>query len=110
MTITLIKGIMAVLPTASSLFNEVSVNGNYVAASSDNYIYMDNTTSGPVSVTLPYAPVRNQFLVVKDVAGNAGAHHITIIGTVDGVVNPVLSSNYMVIGLTYAGGLWWQIF
>jgi len=35
-------------------------------------------------------------VVVKDISGNAGTNNITLIGTVDGVVDPVLNTNYEV--------------
>lgn len=32
--------------------------------------------------------------IIKDVSGNASANNITLIGTVDGVVDPVISTDY----------------
>jgi hypothetical protein len=37
--------------------------------------------------------------IIKDVSGNASANNITLVGTVDGVVDPVISTDYGAIRL-----------
>lgn len=75
-------------------FSTNTVTGSYVITPSDNIIYVNNTSGGAISMTLPASPATGQLLWIKDIAGNASSHNITIIGTVDGVTNPVFASDY----------------
>lgn len=110
MTVTIIKGITAVVITPGNLYSEITVTGSYNAASSDNYIYINNNTGTPISMVLPSSPSANQYIVYKDVAGNAATNNITITGTVDGTVNPIIGANYGGAGLLWTGSLWTEIF
>ncbi len=110
MAITIIKGITAVVISPSNFFNETTVTGSYAASPSDNYIYVNNTSGAGVNITLPPNPSLNQFLVIKDVAGNAGTFNITIVGTVDGTVNQAIGQNYGGAGLSWNGSSWSEIF
>ncbi len=61
--------------------------------SSSNVVVMEvDTSTGPVTVHLNL--IGTSKTVVKDVTGNAAANNITISGTVDGVVNPVINTNF----------------
>ncbi len=47
--------------------------------------------------------------VVKDVAGNAATNNITLVGTIDGVVDPVINTDYGVFRFYKgAGGLYYE--
>lgn len=51
-----------------------------------------DTSVGPVNITL-----KNQvkgLTLIRDKTGNANVNNITLIGTVDGVVNPVINTSY----------------
>jgi len=53
------------------------------------------TTSGPKTVILSDdVPNSQRAVVVKDIDGNAAANNITLQGTVDGVANPVINTNF----------------
>lgn len=80
------------LQNISGTLNSKTVSGNYQILPSDNIIYVN--ASGPVNLTLPATPALNQFIMIKDISGAAAANNITVIGTIDGVVNPVIGSNY----------------
>lgn len=111
MTITIVRGITAVAIVGSGVsFNETTVTSNYVATSSDNYIYVNQSSGSGISVTLPASPSTNQFIVIKDVAGNASTKNITITGTVDGTTNSVIGANYGGAGLSWNGSSWSEIF
>jgi hypothetical protein len=88
----------------SGALNTTTQTGNYQILSSDNIVYVNATA--PSSQTLPVVPAQNQFLIIKDIAGNAATDNITVIGTVDGVVNPTIGSNYGGVLLTYNGTTW----
>jgi hypothetical protein len=48
--------------------------------------------------------------IIKDSTGNAAAHNITLVGTVDGVVNPVINTNYgmmRVVAIPAGGFVTW---
>jgi hypothetical protein len=62
------------------------------------------TTTSPQSVNL--AKQEADVLVIKDVSGTAATNPITVLGTVDGTVNPTISVNYGVLRL-YADRGWW---
>lgn len=108
MAITIIKGITAVALSLSDLYNQTSINGNYQANPTDNYIYVN--TGSTVQITLPANPIIDNPIIIKDVTGQAHANNITIIGTVDGVVNPIIGSNYGGAGLVWNGTGWSEIF
>jgi hypothetical protein len=52
---------------------------------------IDTSTTAP-SLDLDLY-VRN-LTIIKDVSGNAAANNITLVGTVDGVVDPTISTDY----------------
>lgn len=53
-----------------------------------------HTGSGPKSVILSDVVISSRAVVVKDIDGNAAANNITLTGTVDGVANPVINTNF----------------
>jgi len=80
----------------------------YLALSTDNIILVNY--AGACSVTLPSSPATNQLIIIKDASGDASANNITVVGTVDGVTNPVIGSNYGGVGIVWNGVNWSQIF
>ena len=67
-------------------------------------------SGGAVSVTLPdptLVPV-GDVLTVKDESGDAGANNITLVGTVDGAVDPTISANYGVSNVYSNGTAWFS--
>jgi hypothetical protein len=94
--------------TLGSILNSTSVTGSsYNVLTSDNVIMVNY--AGAVSITLPATGGANQLLIIKDASGAAATNNITVVGTVDGVTNPVIGSNYGGVGLIYENG-WFQIF
>ncbi len=75
----------------------------YLLALRINFVTPD-TSTGPQSVNL--AQIDAQMIIVKDVAGNATANPITIIGTVDGVVDPTVGTDYGVLKIFSYNGTW----
>jgi hypothetical protein len=74
-------------------------------ATTGNTVYLVNTSSGPISLTLPAAStVSKQFIVVKDNSGTANLNSITILGNIDGnLTQTVLTSSYSSL-LLYSDG------
>lgn len=66
-----------------------------------------DTTTAPVTIDLAkYAGN----LIIKDIAGHAAANPITILGTIEGVMNPAIMTNYGVVrlfGATISGVRVW---
>ena len=62
-----------------------------VTATTDCYVGV-NVASASV-VNLPTG-VNGQIFIIADESGAAGTNNITIVGTVDGAVNPVINTNY----------------
>lgn len=73
-------------------------NSSFTQTSEFNLIQPD-TTSSPQSVKIP----KSGKTIVKDVKGNAGVNNITITETVDGVVNPVINTNYGIFRVLWNG-------
>jgi len=55
-----------------------------------------DTTSAPVTLDLR---LYNGLLVIKDIAGNASVNNITLSGTIEGIPDPVMMTNYAVVRL-----------
>ena len=74
-----------------------------------NLIGVD-TTSAAVTVTLPDPALVEvgAELVIKDEGGNATANVITLTGTVDGAVNPTISTDYDKQTLYSNGTAWFS--
>lgn len=73
----------------------------------DRYIFSNQ--SGAIAYTLAAAPVANQCITIKDIAGNSGANNITITpssGTIDGAATLVIASNYASADLVFNGTDW----
>jgi len=51
-----------------------------------------DTSSGPVTIDI--GDLMEGYNLIKDVTGNAGANNITLVGTVETVINPVINVNY----------------
>jgi hypothetical protein len=72
-------------------------------------VNVNNTSGGPITITLPAAAANDQTYKIKDVAGNAGTRTITIVptsGTIDGWPNYQIMSDYMAVEVYWAGGMW----
>lgn len=83
------------------------VTSDYTAQFTDAVVLADATT-GAVAVTLP-APVdaTGVGLTVKKV--DASANAVTIVGTVDGVVNPTLAAQYDAKTVYSSGTAWYVL-
>ena len=94
--------------TVNNLSNNVTVTGSYNIKATDNNVYVNNTSGASVTMTLPSPPAANQELWVKDIAGNAAVYNITISGTIDGMSNPVIGSDYGGVLIKWNGSSWSQ--
>lgn len=56
-------------------------------------IEVNNTSGAPTTQVLPAAPPTGSVVIVKDWGRNAGTFNITVLGTIDGATNLVLSTN-----------------
>jgi hypothetical protein len=77
------------------------------------FVWVDNTSGGNISVTMPADPVSPQQITVKDATGNAGTHTITVAGhggdLIEGAATIILSRNYGWVNLVWTGVQWVQI-
>lgn len=95
---------MAGLPTLPPSVPVDSQDGrNFLNQLRINFVGVD-TSAGPQTVDL--AKVQGQAIVIKDEAGNATANPITILGTVDGVVNPTIATDYGVLRVYPSKRVW----
>jgi hypothetical protein len=64
--------------------------------------------TAPLSITLPPGPTIGQAVTIKDAAGMAGTHPITVAGTIEGATNMTIDFNYGWVALQYSGSQWVQ--
>lgn len=69
----------------------LTINQKLGILGSINLIEVD-TSGGATAIDL--VSVVAGFMIIKDLTGNAGANNITLTGTVEGVVNPVINANF----------------
>lgn len=82
-----------------------SQNANFSASAGITYLV--DTSGGAINATLPTATA-NTFVIIKD-TGSASTNAITLIGTVDGQVNPTITSDYGSVTLVANGTAWFAI-
>jgi len=89
----------------------VSHSDDRVAQSDYHFIGVDTTTK-PVTITLPdsVSVSSGKILLIKDEGGNAGINKITVTtsdgSTIDGASSVSLESNYAAISIYYNGSGW----
>ena len=73
----------------------MSVNNvNYNCSGIEDFV-LTNTSSVSIQIGLPSNPPKGMTVTIKDAAGTAATHSISVIGTIDGVVNLVMATNRM---------------
>jgi|SRR5215472_1084453 len=77
----------------------------------DVIVFVQNTSGGPVFISLPNGLVINQQVLIKDAFGNAGTENITIVPltSIDGNPNYQLVSNFASVWLIWMGSIWGTI-
>lgn len=75
--------------------------GAYTAADGDRVLV--DSSSGPVSITLPVG-VEGAKIAVQDIGGAAGTNNITVVGTINGSTNYVISDNFGNVELLFSDG------
>jgi hypothetical protein len=76
------------------------------------FVWVENTSGVPVTVTLPGGPTQAQHVVVKDALGNAATLPITVNGggvTIEGQPTLVLIYGYSWVDLAFTGTQWVQV-
>jgi hypothetical protein len=95
---------------ATGTVSTITVNGSVTLPTGKEItVNINNTTGGPITLTLPSPTLPDQTYKFKDVAGNAGTYPITIAATaayIDNASSYLLLSNYMSIELYWTGALW----
>lgn len=86
--------------TASGLPPVRTVTTNYTLTGTDRYLFVNS--AGSVSITLPSSPSDGVVYIVKNI--NTGA--VTLLGTVDGATNAVMSHLNESLSLVSLGGNW----
>ncbi len=82
-----------------------------IANGFNGFLRVENTTSLPLTITMPPVPVTSQVITIKDTSGNAILYRITIAGngkTIDGQTTAVIQYNYGWVNLFYNGVQWCQ--
>ena len=92
--------------------NRSAVSSNPYAVTSSDLIIGIDTTSADITINLPAATNSGRILIIKDEAGNASGHNITIDGsgaeTIDGAATVTISTDYG-YRVLYSDGTEWHI-
>jgi transcription elongation factor len=88
------------IPTSS---NVTEVTSDYTITSSDGVILAD-ASSGSIDITLP-AGVNNKYYIIKKT--DSSANSVTIVGTIDGDTNKVITQQYESLTIIYKTNQWW---
>lgn len=75
--------------------------GAYTAASNDRVLV--DSTGGAVSITLPTG-VEGMKIAVQDIGGAAGTNNITVVGTINGITNYVISDDFGNVEILFSDG------
>lgn len=75
----------------SGLINQLNGLDIPDAVQKTKFVPVDTSVSAQI---IDLNTVVDGFTIIKDKSGNAAVNNITLIGTVDGVVNPVINTNY----------------
>jgi len=76
---------------------------NYTAADRERVLV--DTTALALNITLPTG-VEGMSITVQDVGGAATTNNITVVGTINGAVNYVISDNFGNVDLLFSDGDW----
>jgi hypothetical protein len=77
----------------------------------DGSVFVENTTSATITITLPSSPYPGEHVLIKDTIGNATAYHIAVSGggvTIEGQPTVTIMYDYSWLDLFYAGTQWVQ--
>lgn len=73
------------------------------------YVRVENTTSAPMTVTLPASPTAAQEITIKDSSGNAGTYAIVVsAAAIEGGTSLTINTNWGWVDLVYTGTRWVQ--
>ncbi len=85
-----------------------TITGDTDVLATDGMILCD-TTSQAISVTWSTPLPKTKDWVITIARTSAGAHNVTIVGTVSGVVSPTLTAQYKTITIWSDGTTLWKI-
>jgi hypothetical protein len=94
---------------STNLFNTqiFTVTASYTLKITDNTV-LCNCASNAISITLPAAAAApNKIFIIKKI--DATANVVTIVGTVDGTVNPTIPTQYQTVKVQSNGVNWYNI-
>lgn len=88
------------------------VTGSDISVSQSDYIIAIKQSSA-INVFLPANAIGGTNIVIKDIAGNAAVHNLTVTttdgSTIDGASSMVLNNNYASLSVTYVSGNGWAV-
>ncbi len=74
----------------------------------DTRVQVIGVDTSATAQSIDLASLDGRLIVIKDESGNAGANAITLLGTVEGAVNPTISTNYGVERIYGHDNLWFR--
>lgn len=83
-----------VLEVSQSLTNNILTLTNLFNDLTKFRIVEIDTSGAPQTVDLSVQILAKRMVIIKDINGNASVNNITLSGTVEGVVDPVINTDY----------------
>ena len=82
-----------------------AVTTSYTLGRNDTFLAVD---AGVITITLADVDDVGRRVIIKDTGGNAGTSTITVAGTIDGVTNATITTNYGSLTLISDGVAWFS--
>jgi len=106
-TVTNGAGTITIAAAGTSITYTAVSTSPYVALTTDYYLGV-TSSGGAITVELPNAPSTGRVYVIKDTAGSASTHNITVttVGgsvTIDGATTFVMNTNYQSCEVVFNG-------
>ena len=87
-----------------------TASGNVTMTGTEDVLLINKTVGGATQIIPPTGDVHDGYVFTfKDAKGDASTNNIQFVGTVDGVANPVYSTNYVSKTLMKYGTVWYSI-
>jgi hypothetical protein len=87
-----------------------TASGNVTMTGTEDVLLINKTVGGSTQIYPPTDDVHDGYVfTLKDAKGDAGTNPLQFIATVDGVVNPAYSTNYVTKTLMKYGAVWYVI-
>jgi len=91
----LIDGVQDFFTQTNTSLDELNTTVNSLGTTTGIFtVEADTSTTGPSYSLSDYVTPQRGYVIFKDISGNASVNNITLVGTVEGVTDPTITTNY----------------